>query len=224
MGVDPAKWGPGAWRFLHFASMIFPDKPTDAVLGAYRVLFHVLPEVLPCSRCRNHLRKTYRVLPPNIGSRGELIRWVSALHARTNKDLHKRLKNPSFSSQSHGFKIGWRAGLRDFAFSIAFNAPRKRISKDTRAFFTACRKITGPRSLPKLGSAYTKTQLLNTLLKFFKTSKREATEKYRPWLTKRSLASNGRVWPFIERLSRSKTTDGKRSRVSQSKRQLIRKR
>lgn len=199
MGVDPIKWGPGAWRFLHHASLAFPDQPSPTIKKAYRTFCSSLPSVLPCSKCRKHLRRTYKRLPPACATRASMLRWMHAVHAQTNVDLRKRVKKPPLESQLQGIRCGWRPGLRDFAFSIAFNCPRAGVPKPVRAFFRAARLVLGQRELPPLAAVKTKAQLLNTLLKHYRLSKAAVVKRYRPWLSKRSRTLAERVWKSHQR-------------------------
>lgn len=48
--VDPALWGPAAWKFLDYLA-----KACDAESApSYRRFIELLPDVLPCERCREH--------------------------------------------------------------------------------------------------------------------------------------------------------------------------
>ena len=211
MGVDPLKWGPGAWRFLHYATLIFPDAPSKGQRKAYATVFALLPRVLPCSRCRTHLRKTYDRMPPRLGSRGPMIRWLEDVHTATNADLRKRVKRVPVQSRLGSFRAGWRAGLRDLCFSIAFNAPRSKVPKDVRRFLKACQRVTGE---PAVGGATSKAGLLNSLARHYHVSKGAVRSRYGPWLSDRSRASSGRAWPSIVSRSASRRSGGKRSRRS----------
>ncbi len=211
MGVDPVKWGPGAWRFLHHATLTFPDAPSDGQRRAYAALFRLLPKVLPCSRCRTHLRKTYRRMPPRLGSRASMIRWLEDVHTRTNADLHKRVARVPVQSRLASFRAGWRAGLRDLCFSIAFNAPRSRIPNHVRRFLAACRRVAGE---PSVGGAASKAGLLNALARHYRIGKAAVRSRYGPWLNSRSRATSGRAWPVSATRSASRRSGGRRSRRS----------
>lgn len=217
MGVNADKWGPGAWRFLHYATLAFPDAPSRGQRRAYATLFHLLPRVLPCSVCRKHLRKTYRASPPVLQSRALLIRWMEAVHTRINAQLHKKVKRVPVQSRIDSFRKGWRAGLRDLAFSMAFNAPRVTLSNDLVHFLSACRKVAGASSLPVVANLKTKAGLLNTLTAFFKASKARVQARYRPWLSPKSLVSSNRVWPFTGKKPASASGTRRSSRRSKQR-------
>ena len=211
MGVDPLKWGPGAWRFLHYATLTFPDAPTAGQRRAWSALFRLLPGVLPCSRCRTHLRKTYERMPPRLKSRGSMIRWLGDVHTATNADLHKRVRRVPVQSRLGSFRAGWRTGLRDLCFSIAFNAPRSKIPEDVRRFLAACRRVTGE---PVVGGASSKAGLLNALCRHYRVGKAAVRSRYGPWLSDRSRGSSGRAWPSIASRSKPRRSAGRRSRRS----------
>lgn len=191
MGVDPTKWGPGAWRFLHNVTLLFPDTPSPSKTRPFRKLFTLLPKVLPCGKCRAHLRQTYRRLPPDFRNRAVLVRWMYKVHEQTNVDLHKKLKRPNFQKEIAGIKAGWQAGLRDFAFSAIFNASGQALPSGMRQFFRAARAIVGSHHLPSLSKTKSKVAALNKLASHFRMPKSAVLTKYRPWLTKKSRASSG---------------------------------
>ena len=219
MGVNADKWGPGAWKFLHFVTMIYPDNASGGQRRSYSALFHLLPKVLPCSICRKHLRKAYRKLPPALSSRARMIRWFEDVHTGVNIMLKKKVVRVPVKLQLAAFRKGWRPGLRDLVFSIAFNLPRITLSNDVVRFLTACRHIVGKAALPSVTHLKSKAGLLNALTRFFRASKRKVQEKYKPWLTSRSLASSNRVWPLHGRPSGS-ARKGK-GRLLNSKRPVV---
>lgn len=214
MGVKAKKWGPGAWKFLHFVTLLYPDLPTTSQKKAFTTLFRLLPDVLPCSICRKHLRNSYRALPPDLASRASAIRWFERVHTRVNLQLKKKVRHASVESCLRSITKHWKDGLRDLAFSIAFNAPRVNISNDVVHFMAACRKIAGKSSLPQTAHLKTKAGLLNTLTHFYGLSKPAVQAKYRPWLSPRSLASSNRVWPLTRQSSASARNSKKKSRRS----------
>ncbi len=191
MGVDPTKWGPGAWRFLHNVTLLFPDAPSPSKSRPFRKLFRLLPTVLPCGNCRAHLRQTYRRLPPDFRNRAVLVRWIYKVHERTNVDLHKKLKRPTFQKEIAGIKAGWQAGLRDLAFSAIFNASGRALPSGIRQFFKVARAIVGSHHLPTFSKTKSKVAALNKLASHFRMPKSAVLAKYRPWLTKRDQASSG---------------------------------
>ncbi|KAK9827189.1 hypothetical protein WJX74_009572 [Apatococcus lobatus] len=214
MGVNADKWGPGAWRFLHYATLAFPDNPTKGQRKAYAALFHLLPRVLPCSVCRKHLRKSYQASPPVLQSRPQMIRWMEDVHTAINVRLRKKVKRVPVQGRIEAFRKGWRAGLRDLAFSMAFNAPRVTLSNDIVHFLAACRRVAGANSLPAVTHLKTKAGLLNTLSAFFRVSKTSVQAKYRPWLSQKSLVSSNRVWPFTRNRPASASSTRTSSRPS----------
>ena len=214
MGVNADKWGPGAWRFLHYVTILFPDNAKGGQKRSYSALFHLLPKILPCSICRKHLRKAYKKMPPRLGSRAAMIRWLEDIHTSINIMLKKKTLRVPVRSQLASFRNGWKVGLRDLAFSIAFNLPRTTLSNDVVRFLTACRHIVGKSHMPGVTHLKSKAGLLNTLTHFFRKSKRRVQAKYKPWLTSRSLASSNRVWPLLGKPSESGKSGKRKLRTS----------
>lgn len=219
MGVNADKWGPGAWRFLHFVTLTFPDNPSSSQRRAYATLFRLLPFVLPCSICRKHLRKAYKTLPPHLKSRAVMIRWLEDIHTAINANLKKTIRRVPVGSALSSFRKGWQPGLRDLVFSIAFNLPRVTLPNNVTSFIIAARRIVGKAHLPSVSHLKSKAGLLNTLSRFYRVSKPRVRAKYRPWLSARSLASSNRVWPASARKSGSANSTKKRSRSS--RRQVV---
>lgn len=92
MNFDPDSWGPGLWRFLHCATLSYPDNPTTDDMENMYSLFTSLESTLPCSECRAHysdhiLRSplTVRIL----SSRRRLVRWLIDIHNEVNQTLGK---------------------------------------------------------------------------------------------------------------------------------------
>jgi hypothetical protein len=48
--VDPKVWGPSAWSFLHHCVVACDETCSNS----YKKFLELLPEVLPCEKCREH--------------------------------------------------------------------------------------------------------------------------------------------------------------------------
>ena len=51
--VDPKLWGPYAWQFLSDCALSVDEESYPN----YKVLIKLLPELLPCEKCRGHCRE-----------------------------------------------------------------------------------------------------------------------------------------------------------------------
>jgi len=72
--VHPGVWGPPAWAFLKSAA-----EACDADSAqAYRDFFQLLPQVLPCERCREHCSVYLRENPIDVD---DLPGWVARFEA-----------------------------------------------------------------------------------------------------------------------------------------------
>ena len=77
-------WGPHYWFFLHTISLNYPVKPTQKDKENYKIFFHSLQHVLPCSVCRKHLRRNLKEYPIRLNSKRELVEWLIDLHNEVN--------------------------------------------------------------------------------------------------------------------------------------------
>lgn len=91
MGVYPEIWGPHAWAFIHL--MIISEKePLDkSRLKYYKQFFDLLTNLLPCEKCRLHLKDNLTKLKDitKIKSKKELFNWSVDLHNMVNKITNK---------------------------------------------------------------------------------------------------------------------------------------
>ena len=88
--MDPVKWGPHLWFFLHTISFTFPQNPTYDNKLKYLEFYNSLKYMLPCELCRTHYIQHIQHAPPNTNSRKDLVIWTIDLHNRVNKSLNKR--------------------------------------------------------------------------------------------------------------------------------------
>lgn len=189
MGVDPVRWGPGAWRLLHHLTLRMPDDPSVRILHAYRQVFASLPAVLPCNRCRRHLKTAYRRSPPRIGKgRDRLVRWFYNVHAHVNRDLKKRVVRPRLAAELPAIRRGWRQGLETFLFAVALGLPSRKLPEDARAFVSGCRSILGPRAVPNVAGLRSRAGFLAELRRFYRLSRRTVVARFGRWSSPKSLA------------------------------------
>tara|TARA_Y100001970_G_C14104557_1_gene787361 strand:+ start:782 stop:1219 length:438 start_codon:yes stop_codon:yes gene_type:complete len=89
--LNPQKWGLHAWAFLHAVADGAPENPTQEEKAKFQSFFDALPFVLPCTKCRNHLKRKYdsgkRIV---YNSKDNLRLDLWALHNLVNVDLGKK--------------------------------------------------------------------------------------------------------------------------------------
>ena len=92
--MDPTVWGKHAWIFLHSLTMAYPDNPSENDVQTYKNFFMLLPEVLPCSACREHLKEHMCrfSLTSALKNRRSLVEWLINIHNLTNESLGKPKK------------------------------------------------------------------------------------------------------------------------------------
>jgi hypothetical protein len=87
--MDPNKWGPHLWFFLHTISFNYPDKPTFKNKVDYNDHYNSLKNILPCEHCRVHYSKHLEQFPPDLSSRNALVKWTIDLHNKVNNETGK---------------------------------------------------------------------------------------------------------------------------------------
>lgn len=70
----------------------YDDNPTEEQRAAYEAWINLLPEVLPCGKCADHLDVNLERMPVKnaLRSRDEFLRWTWRLHDTVNKSLQKQ--------------------------------------------------------------------------------------------------------------------------------------
>lgn len=68
-----------------------PDVLSPAQQHNYKAFFHMLPDVIPCSTCSDHLRENLKKMPidNHLSSNKDLFAWSVQLHNVVNKQLGK---------------------------------------------------------------------------------------------------------------------------------------
>lgn len=95
MGILPNVWGPSAWTFMHLM-VLSESEPFDKErLVYYNQFYSVLTHLLPCEKCRLHLKENLTKVKPlnTIKSKDELFMWTVDLHNLVNKITNKRIWN-----------------------------------------------------------------------------------------------------------------------------------
>jgi len=89
--MDPTKWGPGLWVFLHTLTFNYPSNPTWTEKKIMNDYLTQLQYVLPCIHCRSHYKDYLLNEPPKLESRSEFVVWMIQLHNDVNKRNNKPL-------------------------------------------------------------------------------------------------------------------------------------
>lgn len=91
MGISPNVWGPSTWAFIHLTAIAEPDNFDRARLVFYKQLFLLLQELLPCERCRIHLKQHISKLKDieKVRTKRELFDWTTDIHNKVNEITKK---------------------------------------------------------------------------------------------------------------------------------------
>lgn len=92
--MNPNKWGPHAWIFLHSITFNYPDKPTKETIIRYKNFFEALQFVIPCDICQDHYKENIikvKLTSHALKSRKNLIEWLIDLHNEVNKTQGKKI-------------------------------------------------------------------------------------------------------------------------------------
>lgn len=92
--MDPTVWGKYQWTAIHFTALGYPKNPTENQKQAFFTYFNkILPEILPCDKCRKHLKNTLKQEHPitskDLVNSEALFSWTVSLHNVVNKRLNK---------------------------------------------------------------------------------------------------------------------------------------
>ena len=95
MGITPNLWGPSAWTLIHLMVLSEEEPFKKERLVYYKDFFNVLTHLLPCEKCRMHLKENLKKIKPldNIQTKKELFLWTVELHNLVNKITNKRIWN-----------------------------------------------------------------------------------------------------------------------------------
>ena len=89
--IKPKIWGPHGWKFLHYVSLGYPEKPTDKEKIYYKNFYYSLQNVLPCEKCAQNYKKNIIEYPidNHLQNRDSLVKWVIDIHNKVNYELGK---------------------------------------------------------------------------------------------------------------------------------------
>jgi hypothetical protein len=88
MKITPNIWGPHGWKFLHYVTFAYPDKPSEEDKLNYKTFLTSLGTVLPCTLCSDNYKKHLLLYPLDdivLSSNENLIRWGIDMHNEVNK-------------------------------------------------------------------------------------------------------------------------------------------
>ena len=92
--ITPEIWGPHGWKFIHYVTLGYPEKPTPAQKEKYKAFLVLLKDVLPCSLCANHYGENLKKQPLTdeiMNSRENLIKWGIEIHNIVNESKNKTI-------------------------------------------------------------------------------------------------------------------------------------
>lgn len=92
MGLEPVTWGPHVWAAIHIICLGAPEVFQGNDHLSYFKFFDSLPYVLPCEKCREHLKQHMEKNPIDAalsGGRSTLFSWSVKLHNAVNRSLNK---------------------------------------------------------------------------------------------------------------------------------------
>jgi len=90
--MDPAIWGPPAWKFLHLLTLNYPNSPSFEDKYKYKEFIIALQRILPCYTCSQHFEKKIKETNFNdiLKSRESLFEWFVDVHNDVNKQNNKK--------------------------------------------------------------------------------------------------------------------------------------
>lgn len=92
ININPSLWGPSSWKFLHYVTLSYPDKPEDSDKTKMYNFFMMVKDVLPCEKCtynfNEHIIK-YPLTNDILSSRYTFINWLMNIHNEVNISLGK---------------------------------------------------------------------------------------------------------------------------------------
>lgn len=90
-------WGSIYWNFLHKLSFEYPEKPTRHTIAIYAQFMNMLPYLLPCDTCRQHLIQVYETYPLSkkiFKNKSSFSFYIYKLHNEINRKIGKNIYIP----------------------------------------------------------------------------------------------------------------------------------
>jgi hypothetical protein len=92
--ISPTIWGPPGWKFLHYVTFAYPDKPTFDDKENYKTFFNSVGTILPCASCRGNYNSHLKKFPLDntvLSSRQNIVLWLINIHNEVNKMYGKKI-------------------------------------------------------------------------------------------------------------------------------------
>lgn len=92
--AGPDQWGPHGWKFIHYVTMGYPDKPTKNDMIKYKKFLISIGDILPCVICSNHYKQNLNKYPINnnvLKNNKNLMAWGVNVHNSVNKENNKKM-------------------------------------------------------------------------------------------------------------------------------------
>ena len=91
MGINPTVFGPYIWAAIHLICLGAPKTLDNETKQKYKDFFMLLPFVLPCRKCGNHLAENLHTVPiyDSLNTSDDLFNWSVNLHNLVNTQLGK---------------------------------------------------------------------------------------------------------------------------------------
>ena len=124
--MQTAKWGPSAWKLLHYITFKAPRRPlSPAEQQVYQEFFTLIGDILPCVYCRRSYKEFIQELPIDVSSGEAMCKWLYLVHNKVNKKLDKT-DIPSYREVTRRYR-SHSLPLNDdtawiFLYCIAFNS------------------------------------------------------------------------------------------------------
>jgi hypothetical protein len=91
--MNPEVFGPIIWKYLHLATVMYPQKPTLADKNEFKNLLYGFGAFLPCSVCTYHYRAyiqdNINLIDMSLNSQNGIFEFVWEFHNNINKRLGK---------------------------------------------------------------------------------------------------------------------------------------
>ena len=126
MGLEPIAWGPHVWAAIHIICLGAPESFAGSDHLSYRKFFDALPYVLPCEKCREHLKahmERYPIDAALSGGKATLFAWSVQLHNAVNRSLNKPEMSVS-DARAH-----WTSVLEGTVATTKQSPPERKCSK-----------------------------------------------------------------------------------------------
>ena len=99
--IKPKIWGPHGWKFMHYVSLGYPDKPSESDKMNYKQFYYSLQNILPCEKCAQNYKHNLLKYPidNHLVNKDTLVKWVIDIHNQVNKELGKKEYDYNEASQ-----------------------------------------------------------------------------------------------------------------------------